>query len=612
MDAQVTKLTLAAGLTVLAAFVLSSCEDTPPLVVSSVEPAGRAAARNEPIVVRFSADIDPETPVDALVTVLDGSDRIVETTAAHGGRTVVLRPTDPWGWPGRSDLRVRVRPGRAVGFRAVSGEELETESLHTLSTSTTYVDHGTPMVLESAPPEGLRGIGKDAVFHFEFSLPIDRECLHRRLPAVALRYRDRQGRWFPTLVRDLSLSEDGRTLFVRPWAADSAFAVASEHELIIHDRRLRAVTGRGLGRTERLTFWTSHYEDDGRFLDVEFSTNDLEGTPPSDAPRARPVRDRVNSVTLDFDRLRGGWVRELWDASDQVRQFAVMPLSREPGRFQMLIPGDALSETPGLIESLAFYAPLGVDRNLLFPRLRIRIGYADDDAADLSPVFDRNLVPASDLDPQSVLETVPAGSTGGELVLKGAARDTWLEIPLERPFRYVGGRRTVLVEILNDLGCVPAEPEDTLPNDFRGVPLCCGPQAVTPGFQHQTTVFANTSAGADVGLTTPLVFSTKIRIERYIEVMSDWYEADAAEPVWFIVRTADYLDADGAENEGFLFDYQGVAPDGRLLPWGRLDRLHGCRKIRARLRFLPVESRTRAIRPEVRRLRIRYKDAAAR
>jgi hypothetical protein len=180
----------------------------------------------------------------------------------------------------------------------------------------------------------------------------------------------------------------------------------------------------------------------------------------------------------------------------------------------------------------------------------------------------------------------------------------WIDLMFERPFAYEGNRRDVIVEVDNVRGSAALDGSHISHENSDLQWWVRESKDPRPNF---LTTIRQKEGDRRKNHTASLEFATRIHIQSYLEVVSDWYTADIDDPEYFLVTSADYLDAKGSEHEDFQFLFQGKRGDDSLTPWTRLEALDNCRKIRVRLRFLPRAGRKMGPLPKVRSLRIRYR-----
>ncbi|MEE9394092.1 MAG: Ig-like domain-containing protein [Planctomycetota bacterium] len=568
--------------------------------VDSIEPATGKIAQNEPIVIGFSAEIAPDAFLTSLVTLHDSKGRPIPYSPQISGRSLLLRPRSKLSWPLNAEMELVIQKGWALSLESVDGRTFDTEYRTRLTVEARYRDYGDPFELVEVihPRSGRLGPGTALVLNF--SLPVDPTSV-----AKAFRIKDHQGGegWAKVECQD-----DGRKILVYPHAVGGGLNPQQHYELIVDKTALRSLTGRSLDRLQELiSFWSSPVtaQQEG-VVEFEFKLENSSGE--NKSRWARPISSPFRTVRLN---------REYTDFSrEKERHLSAQPFSRLPSRLQVLLAGKFLGDEPGLITGLSWFATELPTFDLIFPRIILEIGYAAQRVGQpgLSTFFDDNFaeVDASTMG-SARLRTVPFGSEEGEWMPSFAHAKInsdgrgqgWISLRFDRPFYYGGASRDLILDIDNLGGCFPLDPSGLLPDDFEGLFWAGGRPATSGQFSSLSA-----SSGMLEGIADKTVFATKIEIERYEEFVTLWVPVPAERPSFFQLPSSGSLDTDGVSGVDFEFEFQGKRSDGKLTPWGQLGTLAGCRTIRAKLKFLPLAGRYANRPPEVRRLRVRYKDTS--
>ncbi|MCB9831486.1 MAG: hypothetical protein H6807_03355 [Planctomycetes bacterium] len=591
-------------LSLILLIIIEPWRDEGQLRVLTIEPADRPLARNEPILVRFDRSIHPQTPVEALVSVRAGGRRLA-TRIRRQDASLAIEAEGSLGWPADAELRLEISPGLAVPFRARDHAVLGAAVEQSFAVGRGYIDLGVGLRLELVAPRSLVALPRGTVFRFRSSLAIDPDCLEAARPPVTVVV-DGGDRGQRSFRPRLELGADGRELKVFPWPADGDFDPGLPHRLVVHSGRLRSLTQRSLERELAIDFRSSADDSFEGQLDISFALDDLD----PECRRslgdlggfARPVQTFFNTVELG--------AKEEQRSKDWPGPCV---FGRQPNRVQILVPGAYLGEAPGLITGFSFFAIVDpadpetvLHRDLILPRVVFRLGEAANPGGGLLPVAALNFAAPGPM------ETVLQGSREGEILLPRRLRrgpyGDWIDLAFERPFPYRGGARDLVFEVINDGGAYAADGHD-LPADWDGPRwTSSGTRRTNPGQELTSLVLGGWLGEAAGGIPSPEVFATKFHIDRYQEVVTRWYEVEAEAPSWFRVPAEDQIDADGREGRDFVLDFEGLDAQGRSLGWRRLEELAGCRRIRARLRFLP-DADWHDVGVEVRRLRIRFRDS---
>ena len=577
------------------------------LHVVGFAPMERPLARNETLTLSFDRPLHPETPLEALIRVRDAAGRRIPIRIEGLGESVLLRPRDGLGWPGDTEIAAIVSPGIAVPFRGRDLSVLKKKVSKRFRVGSDYLDYGRELELALATPTTLVSVPRGASFRVTSNLPLDATSLSADHPVATVIVGEPGAR--RVLTPEVALADDGRTLQISPWRSPDEFSPGIPHRLFVWAGRLRSVTGRALERDLVIDFSSSKERALEGQIDVSFALRDLEldSLPSGIDARgyARPLASRFASIEMGIsvEQRLESMVLEL-------------PFAPYPRRLQILVPGDVLGEEPGVVTGFSFFAgpdPLDVDtvlhRDLILPRVVFRIGEfrSGGETLDLGPIPDGNFDRV-----HGPHETVAQGSREGELVLRRrlrprGAHGDWIEIEFDQPYTYRGGNRPLVLEIINDAGAFALDGAP-LPAAWPGPVWVSSDSLNANPTQQGFSLVSDARLGEDdLRISKRSVFATKIHIQRYQDLVTRWYEAEVEQPLWFRIPAAGQVDAEGTEGRDFEFDFQGLDGDGQLTTWGRLEYLNGCRRIRARLRFLPGLDR-RTVEAVVRRVRLKYRD----
>ena len=576
--------------------LLSSCtEDSLPFQVEKVTPSGQPLRRNEEIRIRFSEAIKTPCPIAALVSLHDAADREVDADVSIAHDTVVLAPRSGEVWPKTHSFRIEVKRGHGAPLRSRTGTPLSHDSTFHLRGSDIWVDDGRPFEVIGDDSGVLHDVRRSHIFQIRFSHAVDLRSIDGNRPGFLMQCRPQQGRGY-TLKPSVTLSDDGLTAYVRPWSASSPFAPATLHQLIVH-RRIRALNQRRLNRETVISFVTSNVDTFEGQLTFNFASDDLDKRENPDhnfsLPFARPVQGPIVS-------------QGIFDDGRHEPSGIGLPFSQTPSRLQLILPGRRLGNEPGIITGFSWKrakttASDEVLDSVRFPRLLFRLGHAD------------NLVTSTNFDDNFSLklgpihETVSADSLNGEWVWHPPAHATasrWVSLQLAHPFIYTGDSRDIVLEITNEEGGKSADSDWTHFEWATGEKPPRGTHSALEGHPNRRT-----------GKAINSIFSTRIHMLRYLEVISKWQIAEISHPAYSLMRTRrseDHILATGQENVDFRFWFQGVRLDENgqeqeQTEWEPLvTRLNGCKKMRVKIEFLPNPSRRNAALAEVRQFTIRY------
>ena len=288
---------------VVGATLFAGCdEESASFRVDTVETDG-LHHRNEPVVIRFSRPVSRTNPVKSVVRVEDDRGRRIAYSDRIENDRLVLSPTDSWGWPAATRLRIAVMRPIAGAFRSSAGASLADGHEATINIGNAYADLGVAMTLESPAIDDTKttSVATDVRADFElacrFSLPIDPASLADiAYPAVEGFCEVEDGRRLP-LDLSLELGADGRTVVVHPWGNGGRFLPGCRHQIRLR-RDIRALTGRRLDEPVILEFRTSRdAESEGR-SSREFPCR---RTPSRRQPSPRPEYPfRAREARTDF------------------------------------------------------------------------------------------------------------------------------------------------------------------------------------------------------------------------------------------------------------------------------------------------------------------------
>ncbi|HGY90903.1 MAG TPA: hypothetical protein ENK43_07010 [Planctomycetes bacterium] len=547
--------------------------------VLGVDESESEIAPNEPIVVRLSGKVAADAPLQALVRVETDRHEPLPYEIEVAGERLILYPEASRGWPPGIHLHVTLTPGEAASFRSTRGEPLDRAHTLEISVGKALADFGEPLRLLRGPPASISELRWGQVLEYEFSLPIDPASLKAARPSLVLHNVGHE-----TRVPEWWLDRGGRVLYVRPFGAgDESFLPSREYTLTIHRGRLRALTGRTLeARVETRFVTASHRGDYESFVDVHFG-GDGEG--PGGNGAAKPELAVVGTVELHGNPKR--------PADFQ----APSPWGASPARLQILIPVSQVGNQSGMITGFSFLSGTTRRAPREISRVIFRIGEAATEMEELGATFADNLtMPAPGRLAAQVTETLARGSATGRLTLAPPDDQGWVRVDFESPYVFSGGDRPLVLEVWNLDGGGFEEP----------VPWLAEP--VPPRLGHRVLWADGEDAWQGRGRTLDVGYALRLHLESFREVLGDWIEIPVEDPIFFLLKSADYLDAEGTEGLDFRFEFQGREGD-RETPWSsRLEDLRSCRMIRAKLSFLPRTDAGRTGVVEVRRLRIRYRN----
>ncbi len=536
-------------------------------------------APNEPIVVRLNGKVRADAPLQALIRVASGRDEILPFEVEIAGERLILYPEAPRGWPPGERLRVTLSPGEAASFRNLRGDPLDRIHTLDLAVGQALADFGEPLRLLRGPPPSIVGLRWGQVLEYEFSLPLDPASLASARPSLVLHNVGKE-----TRVPEWWLGRDGRVLYVRPFGAgDGEFVTSGTFTLTIHKGRLRALTGRTLEARVTTRFRTASRRGDYEsFVDIEFGGPN---TPGGEEHAARPERAVVGTVELHGNPKRPAGFQ------------APSPWGARPARLQILIPASQIGDKSGMITGFSFLSGMRRRETREFPRVVFRIGESASGVETLGAVFADNLAKSPPGRPApEVTETLGRGSATGALTLPPPDELGWVRVDFASPYVYSGGKRPLVLEIWNLDGGGPEEPVAWLA------------EPAPPRLGKRVLWAEDVAAWRGEGRILDVGYALRLHLESFREVLSDWIEIPVEDPMFFLLKSADYLEAEGTEGLDFQFAFQGRR-DGLETPWtSRLEDLRSCRRIRAKLSFLPRADVGRTGVVEVRRLRIRYRN----
>ena len=536
-------------------------------------------APNEPIVVRLNGRVAADAPLQALIRVETSHDEVLPFEIEIAGERLILYPEASRGWPPGTQLRVTLSPGEAASFRNTRGEPLD--RIHTLEIAVgkALTDFGEPLRLLQGPPTSIDEFRWGQVLEYEFSLPIDPASLTATRPSLVLHNVGRE-----TRVPEWWLDRGGRVLYVRPFGAkDESFLPSTKYTLTIHKGRLRALTGRALEARVQTQFVTAPRRGDYEsFVDVHFGGRS-EG--PGQEGGAKPKLAVVGTVELHGNPKRPAGFQ------------APSPWGARPSRLQILIPVSQIGNQSGMVTGFSFLSGSTRRTPSEITRVAFRIGESATGMEELGTTFADNLMtPAWGRLATHVTDTLGKGSVTGRLVLEPPDSQGWVRVDFESPYVYSGGDRPLVLEVWNLDGGGSVEPVSWLA------------EPVPPRLGRRVLWAEGKDAWEGRGRTLDVGYALRLHLESFREVLGDWIEIPVEDPMFFLLKSADYLDAEGTEGLDFRFEFQGRHA-GRETPWSsRLEDLRSCRMIRAKLSFLPRTGAGRTGVVEVRRLRIRYRN----
>lgn len=568
------------------------------LEVQHVSPAEGTLHRNEEVRIRFTEPLQTPCPASALVTLHDAKDHEIDALVSVTHDTVILSPPDGRVWPETKSFRLEVKRGVGAPLRSRNGLAFKADATYRFKASSEWVDDGRPFELHSIADGVLHDVRRNHIFTLHFSHAVDPRSLSGARPTILVHCRPPSGRSY-TIRPEVTLTEGGRVAYVRPWRVDSPFAPSTEHRLIVQ-RRVLSRTGRRLERQSIVSFVTSSRDTFEGRMTFDFDSESLDR-------KSNPDFD----FTLPYARAIAGPIEQqgIFDDGRHEPVGSVVPFSSEPSRLQLLLPGRRLGSEPGLITGFSWKRARQAKTTedvgkTVFPRLLLRMGHAKRNS--LTTRFDDNF--SLRLGP--IHETVAEDSLNGEWTWHPARTpeiSRWVNIGFAHPFIYTGDSRDLVLEIINEEGSrLDAGAIDQL--DWA-----------TGRLSSEKTARALAGLpGMVAGQHVDRVFSTRIHMKRYQEVISRWQIAEIGNPVYSLLRTGqpnDHILAEGQENVDFRFLFQGATVDSKgneltRTRWEPLvTRLNGCQKLRVKIVFLPDTSRRANTRTEVRQLSVRYTES---
>ncbi len=606
------------------AFILKRCapEEQAPFILTQVTCLGSELAVNGPIELKFSDNIHLETPVQALISLVNTGDfeAVPFHTTVEENR-VILRPFAATNWPENSVLRLQVRRGLAVPFRNQSRRTLEHDYHYIINVGNKFLDYGQLLEFFPPPLAARSNLQVGSSFTLRASLPLDPDSIRQSQTPATLQIIQDNGKFGPTSQVKLELADRNTKLVVTPWPTTATFLPSCRYRLFLHKDVIKARNGSQCEQEFTVSLSSGKFIGFEGHIDVSFLTKNLplEENPSLD-PSLEGARPQLAPITTKSAGAKS--YAHLTEAPT--------PWNREGSRSQLRIPGSLLGEMPGTITGFSWFCGLSpeskkkgeqekkqpylIAQDIIFPRLLIRLGHATREVQEsgLNPNFESNI---SSNSATPAIQTVMSGSIRGEYVVRQRLAEwhkdaplledgAWIDFMFERPFHYAGNRRDVVIEINNINGSSTLDGKKVAKELLTLSWWVKESEVRNPNFLLQSRDWPSESGK---NLLASMEFATRIHIQNYLEVISAWYVAEIDNPEYFLIPSADYLDAKGAEHEDFRFLFQGRRPDGSLTPWSRLEAIENCRKIRVRLRFLPQTGKGIGSLPQVKRLRIRYR-----